>query len=60
MTEQGYFVLKKGANPPGVTRSVPLGFWGPVGFSSRGSGKITCAVDCAVGRLREGLAMGAG
>ena len=42
--EQGYFVLKKGADPPGVTRSVPLGVWGAVGFSSMGSGKSTCAV----------------
>ena len=56
MTEQGWFVLKKGAEPPAVTRSAPLGVWGVVGVGSRGSKKSTCAV----GRLRVGLAMGAG
>ena len=56
MTEHRYFVLKKGADPPGVTSSAPLGVWGVVGVSSRGSGKSTCAV----GEVRAGLATCAG
>ena len=56
MTEQGYWVLKKGADPPAVTRSTPLGVWGAVGVSIRGSRKSTCVV----GRVRVGLAMGVG
>ena len=56
MTEHKYFVLKKGADPPGVTRSAPLGVWGAVWVSSRGSGKSTYAV----GRVRAGLVMCAG
>ena len=48
--------MKKGADPPGITRSAPLGIWGAMGVSSMGSGKSTCAV----GRVRAGLAMGAG
>ena len=39
MTEQGCFVLKKGADPPAITKSVPLGVWGALGVSSRGSGE---------------------
>ena len=56
MTEQGCFGLKKGADPPAVIRSAPLGVWGVVGVGSRCSRKSTCAV----GRVRAGLATGAG
>ena len=56
MIEQGCFVLKKGAELPAVTRSAPLGVWGAVGASSRGSGKSTCMV----GGVRVGLVMGVG
>ena len=56
MTEQGCFGLKKGADPPAVIRSAPLGVWGVVGVGSRCSRKSTCAV----GRVRAGLVMGAG
>ena len=54
--EKGCFVLKKGADPPAFTISAPLGVWGAVGVSSRGSRKSTCVV----GGVRAGLAMGAG
>ena len=47
--------LKKGADPPGATRSVPLGAWGKVGGSSRSSGKGICAVGCVASRVRPGL-----
>ena len=56
MTEQGCFILKKGADPPTVARSAPLGVWGAVGVSSRGSGKSTCVVN----GVRAGLARGVG
>ena len=58
--EKGYSILKKGANPPCVAISAPLGIGGAVGVSSRGSGKSVCAVGCAVGQVRAGLAMGVG
>ena len=56
MTEHRYFILKKGTDSPGVTRSAHLGVWGAVGVSSRGSGKSTYAI----GRVGVGLAMGSG
>ena len=55
MTEQGCFGLKKGADPPAVIRSAPLGVWGLVGVKSRGSGKRNFAVGCV--EVRACLAM---
>ena len=60
MTEHEYSVLKKGTDPLGIKKSVPLGIWGAVGVSSRASGMSTSAVGCAVCRVGAGLVMGAG
>ena len=58
VTEQVYSILKRGADPPGVTRTVPPGAWEVVLVSSRCSGKRTCATSCVAGQVRVGLAMG--
>ena len=53
-------VLSKGAEPPGVRGSAPLGIWGVGEVYSGGSGDKSGAIGCVVCRVRVGLSISTG